>query len=492
MRNLTRKLFFCFLFIATLSFSNVANARSAPDSFADLAERLLPSVVNISTKQTIEQRDIVHNFDFQFPKGSPFEDFFKEFQGRRLSPNDDRKKETFKQKIMSLGSGFIVDKKGYIVTNLHVIKDAEEISVILQDDTTLKAKIIGKDKKTDIAVLKIDTKKELTALKFGDSDKTRVGDWILAIGNPFGLGGTVTSGIISARARDINSGPYDDFLQTDAPINRGNSGGPMFNMDGDVIGINTAIFSPSGGSVGIGFAIPSTIAQNVVKQLIENGKIKRGWLGVRIQNVTKDIAKSIGLKKPHGALVSSVVKDGPASKAGIKTGDIIIEFNGKKISQMHKLPRIVADTKIDKTVDLKVIRKGDVKTLHVKLGKLKQDKEEEKDTKKTSHKMNMKENSSKVKELGIIVSPITKDLREKYEIDKNVEGLLILDVDRNGIAAEYGIRDGDVISQAAQNKVTNPAQLITLARLHKKKNKPLLLLIDRNGDLRFIAVPFEK
>lgn len=494
MRHIMKTLFVFFLFMSTLLIPDMAYAKPGPTGFADLAERLLPSVVNISTKQTIEQDEMVHNFDFQFPQGSPFEEFFKEFQGRRSTPPNSmvpEREKPRKQKVTSLGSGFVIDKRGYIVTNLHVIQDAEEISVILHDDTNLIAKIVGRDKRTDLAVLKVETKKELVPLKFGNSDKTRVGDWILAIGNPFGLGGTVTTGIISARARDINSGPYDDYLQTDAPINRGNSGGPMFNMMGEVIGVNTAIFSPTGGSVGIGFAIPATIVENVVRQLVDNGSIKRGWLGVRIQAVTKDIADSLGLKKPHGALVSSVTDKGPAAKSGVKSGDVIIEFNDKKITEMHKLPRIVAETKIDTTANLKIIRNGQIKKLNVKLGELEQD-EDEDDEDQVPPPKKLKKSSVDISELGISVTPITEALRKKYEISKDVKGLLIVSVTRNGLAAEYGVIAGDMIAQAAQSEVSRPGELATIAKMHKKKHKPLLLLIDRRGDLRFIALPFEK
>lgn len=490
MRHMLKSLFVLTFFVSVFCAPFSAYAQPAPNGFADLAEKLLPSVVNISTKQTIDQGDALHNFDFQFPPGSPFEEFFKEYQGRRGTPPTEGLKRPRKQKVTSLGSGFIIDKKGYIVTNLHVIQDAEEISVILQDDTNLIAKVVGRDKKTDIAVLKIDTKKELHPLKFGDSDAARVGDWILAIGNPFGLGGTVTTGIISARARDINSGPYDDYLQTDAPINRGNSGGPMFNMAGDVIGVNTAIFSPTGGSVGIGFAIPATIAKNVVKQLIDHGVTKRGWLGVRIQAVTDDIAKGLGLKKAHGALVSSVTPKGPAEKSGLKSGDVITEFAGKPISEMHKLPRIVAETKVGTTAELKLIRKGKTKTLKVTLGELEKNDESEAEALPSPKKL--KKNSTRIPYLDMRVTPLTEALRKKYEISDDVKGLVVVSVGLEGLAAEHGIQVGDMISQAAQSEVLKPDQLVSITKRHFKKKKPLLFLIDRRGSLSFIAIPFKK
>ncbi|MGE4352089.1 MAG: trypsin-like peptidase domain-containing protein, partial [Bdellovibrionales bacterium] len=322
MRYVLRTTFLAFFLTCLIALPQGAWARSGPDSFADLAEKLLPAVVNISTTQTITQGQDFPEFDFQLPEGSPFNDFFEEFKKQHDRMDKGSKKRT--SKATSLGSGFIIDPSGYVVTNNHVIQDADEITVILHDDTNLTAKLIGRDPKTDLAVLKVEPKKPLTAVSFGDSDAVRVGDWILAIGNPYGLGGTVTTGIISARARDINSGPYDDFLQTDAPINRGNSGGPMFNMAGEVIGINTAIYSPTGGSVGIGFAIPSSMARNIIEQLKTTGTTERGWLGVRIQAVTQEIADGLGLGTARGALVANITEGGPADKAKFKTGDVIV------------------------------------------------------------------------------------------------------------------------------------------------------------------------
>jgi serine protease Do len=342
-----------------------ALARPAPDGFADLAARLLPAVVNISTTQTVktaERGGERSGPDMpQFPPGSPFEQFFHDFFEHGL-PKGERP-EILPRHATSLGSGFVVDPAGYIVTNNHVIADADEITVILHDNTSLKAQVVGRDTKTD---------KPLTAVSWGDSDKSRVGDWVLAIGNPFGLGGSVTAGILSARQRDINSGPYDDFLQTDAPINRGNSGGPMFNMDGQVIGINTAIYSPSGGSIGIGFAIPSTLAKAVVSELRTESDhtVHRGWLGVRIQAVTGEIAESLGLDKPRGALVASVTDNGPAETAGIQPGDVVLSFDGKPVDDMRHLPRLVAETPVNKKVPVTVWRKRKETSLEVKVGKL--------------------------------------------------------------------------------------------------------------------------
>ncbi|MDX9689902.1 MAG: DegQ family serine endoprotease [Proteobacteria bacterium] len=490
MKTLPQRLIAILVLLVFFISSPLYAMASAPeDGFADLAERLLPSVVNISTKQTIVQEMDAPEFEFQVPPGSPFEDFFKEFKKRyeETNPQGDEPTPQKKHKVASLGSGFVIDPKGYVVTNLHVIQDAEEITVILQDDTNLRATVVGRDKRTDLAVLKVDSKKPLTAVSFGDSDKVRIGDWILAIGNPFGLGGTVTKGIISARARDINSGPYDDYLQTDAPINRGNSGGPMFNMKGEVIGVNTAIFSPSGGSVGIGFAIPSVMAKNVVQQLIEHGETKRGWLGVRIQEVTQEIADSMEMGKARGALVSSVTEGGPAAAAGFNVGDVVIAFDGKLITEMQKLPRIVAETDVGKTVNVTLLRKGKELTLKVKVGKLEQEDEEEGQAEAPAKKSVIK--SDKIDLLGINVAQLTDELRKKYDLGKGVSGLLIVSVQTSGLAADFGLKEGDVISQVAQADVVTSEQLKAAAEKQKKEGKPLLILVDRKGDLRFIAIP---
>lgn len=484
MRSVLRFLVLTLTFIVCAT--QPAQAGRAPDSFADLAEKLLPAVVNISTSQMISQQRGGPSFDLQLPESSPFNEFFQDFmkQHQPRLPNGGARKH----KAASLGSGFIIDPKGYIVTNYHVIQDADEITVILQDDTNLKAKIVGRDKKTDLALLKVENKKILPALTFGDSDKVRVGDWIVAIGNPYGLGGTVTAGIISARARNINSGPYDDYLQTDASINRGNSGGPMFNMKGEVIGINTAIFSPTGGSVGIGFAIPSSMAKGVISQLKNTGHTRRGWLGVRIQTVTPEISKSLGLKTPKGALVSSVTKDGPAAKAGLHVGDVILKFNGKDVTEMHKLPRYVAETKIGNKSTVTVLRKGKTKTITVKIGELEADADEDK---KTNFKTKA-DDGEEIKPLSIHVSKLSKSLRKKYNIKKNTNGVIILKVAPDSLAYEAGMRRTDIISQAAQEDITSAKQLRKIARASKKSGKPLLLLVEREGNVRFIALKLEK
>jgi serine protease Do len=464
--------------LAVMAAPAAAQAKTAPESFADLASKLLPSVVNISTTQTLEGRGGVEMP--QLPPGSPFEDFFREFFERNRPQQRQRK-------VTSLGSGFIVDASGYIVTNNHVIKDADEITVALHDGTRLEAEVVGRDPKTDMAVLKVKPTGKLTAVHFGDSDKARVGDWVVAIGNPFGLGGSVTAGIISARNRDINSGPYDDYIQTDASINRGNSGGPMFNLDGEVIGINTAIFSPSGGSVGIGFAVPSATASPVIAQLIKNGQVRRGWLGVHIQAVTEEIAETLGLKDAKGALVASVIKDGPAEKGDIKAGDVILRFDGKEVPEMRKLPRIVAATDINKTVDVVVWRNSEKMTLSVSVGEL-----EEREAKVASRSRGGEKAgkaAEKIEALGLTVAEVTTDLRERYSLDKDAKGVVVTAVDEGGAAAEKGIRPGDVIAEISQEEVVTPADIVARIKdARKSGRKSVLLLVEGQGGLRFIAV----
>ncbi len=339
------------LFAAAVAWPSMVTPAAArgPDSISDVAEAVIDAVVNISTKQTV---DMGNNAAPQLPPGSPFEEFFDEFfknrHGQGQSP----------RRVNSLGSGFIIDPAGFVVTNNHVIADADEVNVILNDGTTLKAEIVGRDTKTDLALLKVRPDRPLKAVKFGDSDKLRLGEWVIAIGNPFSLGGTVTAGIVSARNRDINSGPYDNYIQTDAAINRGNSGGPLFNLNGEVIGVNTAIISPSGGSIGIGFAVPSKTVVPVIDQLREFKEVRRGWLGVRIQQVTDEIADSLSIKPPHGALIAGIDDKGPAKPAGIEPGDVIVKFDGHDIKEMRDLPKIVAETPVGKDVEVTIIRKG--------------------------------------------------------------------------------------------------------------------------------------
>lgn len=475
-----------------------ALTQAAPPSFEELAEKLLPAVVNISTTTTLdmssrENMPQIPNMP-QLPPGSPFEDFFKEFydQFKNQQPP-----QPGGNKVSSLGSGFVIDaKNGYIVTNNHVIKGADEIRIILQDDMSLDATLVGVDDKTDLAVLKVDpAKATLTDVTWGDSDKAKVGSWVLAIGNPFGLGGTVTAGIVSARQRDINAGPYDEFIQTDASINRGNSGGPMFNMNGQVIGVNTAIFSPSGGSVGIGFAVPSNLAQNVVTQLIKYGQTRRGWLGVRIQDVTDDIAESLELGKARGALVSSVTKDSPAAKAGIEAGDVILSFNGEDIDHMRQLPRLVAETEVGKTSDVTLWRKGKKMNLSVALGQLEQAEESGLLGGATPKELppEQTEKPTEITPLGFNAVALTDDLRDLHKVPATTNGIMVASVSPTGAAAERGIAVGDVIIEVDQKEINSPADaLAQVAAAQKAGKTSVLLFISRRDDRRFVAVKLEK
>ncbi len=459
-------------------------AGGPPVSFADLVEKLIPAVVNISTTQTVKGQERPGVEVPQFPPGSPFEEFFKDFFDRQ-------QREQRARKVTSLGSGFIIDPAGYIVTNNHVINDADEITVILEDNgsTNLKAKVVGRDSKTDLALLKVEAGHPLAAVKFGDSDKARVGDWVVAIGNPFGLGGTVTAGIVSARARELNSGPYDDFLQTDAAINKGNSGGPMFNMAGDVIGVNSAIYSPTGGSVGIGFAIPSSLAKPVIDQLRKFGRTRRGWLGVRIQTVTDEIAETMGLAKPTGALVASVNAGGPAEQAGIQGGDIIVKFDGKDVDDMRHLPRIVAETEIGKTVPVEIIRKGVHRTVSAKVGELQEEEQVASVSAKEKEKPAGPGKEQKVDSLGLSLAPLSQELRDQFEIGAEVKGVVVTTVASAGSAAEKGLKPGDVIVEVNQEEVASPADVAgAVDKAQQAGRKSVLLLIEREGDIRFEAV----
>lgn len=466
--------------IALLLQSVAAQARETPSSFADLAEKLLPAVVNISTTQTIKNPERVPEMP-QFPPGSPFEEFFKEFLDRQMRQDQSPRRAT------SLGSGFIIDASGYVVTNNHVIADADEITVTLHDDSVYTAKLIGRDTKTDLALLKIEPgKKTLTAVDFGNSDAARVGDWVLAIGNPFGLGGTVTAGIVSARARDINSGPYDDFLQTDASINRGNSGGPMFNIDGQVIGINSAIFSPSGGSIGIGFAIPSSLAKPVIDDLKKYGKTRRGWLGVRIQSLDPELAETMGLPETHGALVASANDNSPAAKGGLKSGDVILKFDGKDVNEMRKLPRIVAETPINKSVPVEIWRDGKRQTVSVTVGEMEDDQPEQ--AKAPEKPQPEQSNGTAIPGTGLSVAPLNPALREKFGIDEDTKGVVILDV-KEGPAAEKGMRPGDVITEAGHKPVRTTADLTKLIDQAKSAGQKFLLLrVETSQAPRYVAL----
>ncbi len=482
-----------------------ATARGAPESFADLAATLLPAVVNISSSQSAQARADRSGPEVpNFPPGSPFEQFFKDFLDRNKPGGQQRRGQgpghgeggppgqdggpPSSGRAVSLGSGFVIDPAGYIVTNNHVIDGADEISVTLQDNTTLKAKLVGKDERVDLALLKVESDKPLKFVPFGDSDAERVGDWVLAIGNPFGLGGSVTAGIVSARGRDIRQGPYDDFIQTDAAINRGNSGGPLFNMSGEVIGINTAIYSPSGGSVGIGFSIPSNLSKSVVSQLREFGRARRGWLGVRIQQVTPDIAESIGLKDTTGAMVAGVNDGGPADTAKIRNGDIILKFNGQDVKEMKTLPRIVAETVIGKNVPVVLWRDGKEVTVQASVGEL-PDEVQQASATPTPERVTPNR-TSEISGLGARLSPITDDLRDKFKLSQDQKGVVVTDVMPDGNAAGRGLKPGDVIVEVQQEAVSSPADVQErLDRFRKQNRKTVLMLIQSGDGLRWVPVP---
>ena len=469
------------LLLAGAPLLTTASFARGPDSVADVAEGLQDAVVNISTTQTLKG-SAESTPNGPGPKGSPFEEFFDDFF-------DDEDKEGLPRKVSSLGSGFVIDPSGLIVTNNHVIEGADEIFINFTDGTKLKVtKILGHDPKTDLALLKVEPKKPLKAITFGDSSKMRVGDWVLAIGNPFGLGGSVTVGVISATKRDINAGPYDDFLQTDAAINRGNSGGPLFNMDGQVIGVNTAIISPTGGSIGIGFAVPSNSAVQVVDQLKQYGETRRGWLGVHVQNVTEEIAASLGLPEPKGALVAKVSPDSPAATAGIQPSDVILTFDGEPIENMRGLPRAVAATAIGKAVAVQLLRKGQTMDVTVTVGRLPEDEEAEDATKDEEEPAPESEREDL---LGLSIAPLTEELRNQYGIGKSIEGVVITEVKPNSPAAQKDVKPGDVIVEVTQEKVKQPQDVKSRLLAVKKagRRSVLLLLSDSKGELRFVAVP---
>lgn len=464
-----------------------AQARAPEGDFADLAERLLPAVVNISTTQTVQNRGMPDGIP-QFPPGSPFEEFFKDFFERQQRGEGNQPP----RQVSSLGSGFIVDARGYVVTNNHVIADADQVRVILHDNTELEAKVVGRDPEIDIAVLKVEPKKTLTAIQWGDSDKIRVGEWTLAIGNPFGLGGTVTAGIVSARGRDINAGRYDDFLQTDASINKGNSGGPLFSKAGEVIGINTAIFSQTGGSIGIGFAVPANLARPVVQQLIEFGRTRRGWLGVQIQSVTDEMVEALGLQRARGALVAKVVPGGPAEKAGIESGDVIVSLEGKEITTTNTLTRAVAETPVGRNVKVEIVRKGKRQTVTATLGELEAAlaSARTENGPKNGNRPQAGRNETDLADLGVRVAPLSKELRQRYDIKDDVKGVVITDVDPEGPAAKRDLRAGDVIIEVAQSEVRNPDDVSEMLKaLKDAKRKVALLQIQRSGEPRFVPVP---
>ena len=474
-------------------FVGIKTARAqGPQSVADLAEPLLTAVVNISTSQIVNGNRGGAPFNLptpKAPKGLPFQEFFDDFFNRQQEKKGGNPNARQSRKVQSLGSGFVIDASGIIITNNHVIADADEIMVNFTDGSKLKAENIGTDKKTDIAVLRVKPEKPLKAVSFGDSSSARIGDWVMAIGNPFGLGGTVTLGIVSAIERDIRSGPYDSFIQTDASINKGNSGGPLFNMNGQVIGINTAIISPSGGSIGIGFSTPSNIAVNVISQLREFGETKRGWLGVRIQPVTDDIGESLGMKNARGALVAGVTRGGPAEEFGLLPGDVILKFDGQDILSMRNLPRIVANTPVGKAVDVVVLRKGADVNISVTLGRL----EDGEKLASISPEDQKAPKSTAVTVLGITVDELNETTRKKFELSENVEGVVITEVEAESAAADKGLKAGDVIAEVGQEAVKTPEDVKKRVDALKKegRNNALLLIASKTGDLRFAVVRIE-
>jgi serine protease Do len=498
---------------------------------ADLADKLLPSVVEIS----------VQSKNPDAPQGAspgdsnPFKDFFDEFLKRKQqqgqnAPDDKAPKEAPKDTtpdqgnkdapkdnkdnkgeggqgnngaqpddnnnfINSMGSGFIIDPKGYIVTNNHVIADAVNIQVHLQDGTMLKAELVGHDQKTDIAVIKVKPEKDLPAVQFADSDKSRIGQWVMAIGNPFGLGGSVSLGIISARNRDINAGPYDDYIQTDAAINKGNSGGPLFNLEGNVVGVNTAIFSPSGGSVGIGFSVPSNEAKAVADQLIKFGETRRGWLGVKLQGMTPDVAEGLGMQKAHGALIADVTAGGPSEKAGLKAGDVIITFNGRVIDDSRVLRRVVAETEVGKEVPVTVLRDGKEQDIKVTLGRLEEGEKvvAAQDKQQTPDKPAAAATASV---LGMSLSDMSDALRTKFKIADKLKGVVVTDVDKSSDAADKGLGAGDVIIEAGGKPVVSAQDVADAADTAAKDKRNTLLIFMAHGgdagDTRFVAVKLNK
>ncbi|MES2712575.1 MAG: DegQ family serine endoprotease [Pseudomonadota bacterium] len=466
---------------------------NAPQSFAPLARQLLPAVVNISTSQNVQARagrpDAPETP--QAPPGSPCEEFFRDFFNRNRPPGAPGAPAPDAQRprrSQSLGSGFIVDASGLVVTNNHVIDGADEINVILQDNTSIRAELIGTDARTDIALLRIRTDRTLTAVPWGNSDEAGVGDWVLAIGNPFGLGGTVTAGIVSARGRDIRQGLYDDFIQTDAAINRGNSGGPLFNMRGEVVGINTAIYSPTGGSIGIGFSIPSNLARNIAAQLADGGRVRRGWLGVNIQQVTEEIAESLRVPGgARGALIARAQDGGPAAAAGIRSGDVVLRFNGAEVRDMRALPRIVADTRVGTTAQVVLWRDGKEETVTITVGELPAEQAAAAATPATPP--GQPPRPAELAGLGLRVAPISAELRERFSLRAEQRGVVIVEVAPDSPGAERELRAGDVIVEVQQERVNTVAELQERIERLRRQNRPsALLLIESGQGQRFVPL----
>lgn len=473
--------YICFSFSATAKDKINVCALEYP-SLSNVVKRLVPTVVNISTTQTLDNRQSsLEDLLSQLPKNSPFENFFKDYFGHQDPSNNKR------QTVTSLGSGFVISEDGYIITNNHVVDGSDSIDIKFNDGTVSRAKIIGIDKKSDIALLKVNTEKKLPFVTFGDSDSIEVGDWVIAIGNPFGLGGTVTAGIISALGRNISDGSNTNFFQTDAAINRGNSGGPMFNTKGDLIGINTAIFSNSGGNIGIGFAIPSKTALPIINQLKETGSVVRGWLGVNIQFVTPAMAEALGLDNANGAYVVGVAEDSPAEKAGIKIDDLIIEFDGHTINDMYLLPRIVSNTKINKKVSIVVLRKTNKKFVRKKLTTVITRLDDQKGV-KNQEEQNMIDNLQYKEYLGYKFSELTDSLRNKYQINQNITGIMIVGFSEESQASLIELQPGDIINKVNQITINTLEQFIEIVEKNKKSGKKhILLSVKRGNDITIVV-----
>lgn len=474
-----------------------ASQRYAPPSFATLARTQVDTVVNISTTQAAPQGGGRSADAPDAAPGSPLEEFFREFRNRQRGGGNGAPPATPPSappgaQAMALGSGFIIDPSGLIVTNNHVVAEASEIAVTLHDGTRLQARLVGSDAPTDLALLKVESSKPLSAARWGDSEAVQVGDWVVAIGNPFGLGGSVTAGILSARARDIQQGPYDEYLQTDASINRGNSGGPLYDIDGGIIGINTAIYSPTGGSVGIGFAIPSSVAKPIIDQLKDGGKVRRGWLGVQVQRVTPDLAESLGMPDTNGALVTSVAPDGPAAAAGIRQGDVITRFGDKPVEQTRQLPRLVATTQIGSTVPLGLLRGGRPESVPVTVGELRSEPQQVAMAGSSGQPRAASPDETR-SVLGLTLAPLTPGLRETFSIAADVQGLVVTEVGETSAASERGLDLGDVIVEAGQEAVNSPADLdARIAQARGQGRKTLLMLVSRGGDLRYVPLPLDE
>jgi serine protease Do len=465
----------------------VAQQVPVPESFADLAQAKLPSVVTVTATSSNQDEPGPDAEDpgfglppgvpeFDFPPGSPFEEFFKRFGPDGNAPEGPARRST------SLGSGFIIDPTGYIVTNNHVVTGADEVKVVTHEDRAFTAEIIGTDPKTDLALLKIEADGDLPAVTWGNSDQMRIGDWVVAIGNPFGLGGTVTAGILSARARDIGAGPYDDFLQTDAAINRGNSGGPLFNMTGEVIGVSTAIFSQSGGNIGIGFAVPSEIARPIIAELRESGKVTRGWLGVTIQPITPEIAQALGLDQQGGALVAQVTPDSPAARAGMESGDVIVQFDGRKIDGPRDLSRMVAEVDVGTRAGVTVLRNGDRKNLEVTIRELEE----------TRAAGSPERESPQAGALGLTLAPLTPETRERFGVSPDAQGTVVVEVAPDSPAATRDLRPGDLITQVGRQRVERPGDVAAAVEQARKANQDhILLLRSRDGNSLFVPLPIK-